>query len=223
MWLWLWLWCTLAAAPLRDAWRGLCVCSVARRPGRLAVLLPRLPTRLPTRSTAGTVVALHNGDGHVLWSVAFGAGAEPLRLALWRVPHDLTHEIEASLAPACLLLVSRIWGAGTSIASWNAAHAWHSARCRRAHASAPASEPRNCWLRHPAGHPPSRHPPRGTLILTLNLKRIPTEPLPRPLPALALPGGRLQARGRRPERHRPGGPLGACDLLCGRPGVRQRR
>ena len=46
-------------------------------------------------TASGKVVALHNGDGRLLWSLDFGPRAAPSKLALWRVPHDVQHDIEA--------------------------------------------------------------------------------------------------------------------------------
>lgn len=46
-------------------------------------------------TAGGKVLALHNGDGRVLWSVDFGPAAAPSKLATWRVPHDVQHDIEA--------------------------------------------------------------------------------------------------------------------------------
>jgi hypothetical protein len=37
------------------------------------------------------VLALHNGDGRVLWSLNYGAGSAPSELHLWRTFHDVTH------------------------------------------------------------------------------------------------------------------------------------
>ncbi|KAI3435883.1 hypothetical protein D9Q98_001941 [Chlorella vulgaris] len=45
-------------------------------------------------TAGGKVLALHNGDGRVLWSVDFGPAAAPSKLAIWRVPHDVQHDIE---------------------------------------------------------------------------------------------------------------------------------
>ncbi len=37
------------------------------------------------------MLALHNGDGRVLWSLNYGPGAAPSELHLWRTFHDITH------------------------------------------------------------------------------------------------------------------------------------
>lgn len=55
-------------------------------------------------TAGGKVLALHNGDGRPLWSLDFGPAAGLRRLALWRVPHDVQHDIEVRLG-CC-------WGAG---------------------------------------------------------------------------------------------------------------
>ncbi|KAG2448475.1 hypothetical protein HYH02_006367 [Chlamydomonas schloesseri] len=46
----------------------------------------------------GSLVALHNGDGRVMWSRTFAADTMPTRLLQWRSYHDITH------APEVLLL-----------------------------------------------------------------------------------------------------------------------
>ena len=43
-------------------------------------------------TAAGKIVALHTGDGRVLWSLDFGAEGAPTRLAPWRTPHDLKND-----------------------------------------------------------------------------------------------------------------------------------
>lgn len=45
-------------------------------------------------TAGGQVAALHTGDGRVLWSLNFGRGEGLRKLALWRVPHDVKHDIE---------------------------------------------------------------------------------------------------------------------------------
>ena len=45
-------------------------------------------------TAGGKVLALHNGDGRLLWSLDFGPAAALSRLALWRVPHEVQHDIE---------------------------------------------------------------------------------------------------------------------------------
>ena len=48
-------------------------------------------------TAGGKVAALHNGDGRLLWAADFGggaAGAVPLKLALWRVPHRVGEDVE---------------------------------------------------------------------------------------------------------------------------------
>ena len=40
------------------------------------------------------MLALHNGDGRLLWSLDFGPAAGMAKLALWRVPHDVTHDLQ---------------------------------------------------------------------------------------------------------------------------------
>lgn len=56
--------------------------------------------QLVVLTSRGKVLALHNGDGRVLWSLDFGPGegtaklAAPSKLALWRVPHDVQHDVE---------------------------------------------------------------------------------------------------------------------------------
>jgi hypothetical protein len=46
----------------------------------------------------GKLLALHNGDGRLLWSLDFGPQAAPSKLALWRVPHDVQHGIQVGAA-----------------------------------------------------------------------------------------------------------------------------
>ncbi|KAL3141461.1 hypothetical protein ABBQ32_005026 [Trebouxia sp. C0010 RCD-2024] len=40
-------------------------------------------------SRAGKMLGLHNGNGHVMWSLAFPQGQAPQQLFLWRSSHDL--------------------------------------------------------------------------------------------------------------------------------------
>eukprot|EP00873_Tetraselmis_striata_P009215 jgi/Tetstr1/429479/TSEL_019386.t1 len=40
-------------------------------------------------TAAGKLLALHNGDGHVVWSLSFGVAAAPQVLRLWQEPHSL--------------------------------------------------------------------------------------------------------------------------------------
>ncbi|KAG7669833.1 hypothetical protein Ndes2437B_g06022 [Nannochloris sp. 'desiccata'] len=48
--------------------------------------------QLVVTTATGKVLALHTGDGRVLWSLDFGAAAAPHRLASWRTPHDVLHD-----------------------------------------------------------------------------------------------------------------------------------
>ncbi len=48
--------------------------------------------QLVVTTAPGKVLALHTGDGRVLWSLDFGAGASPQKLAPWRTPHDIVHD-----------------------------------------------------------------------------------------------------------------------------------
>ena len=50
--------------------------------------------QLVVLTSRGKVVALHNGDGRVLWAADFGRAAGLRKLALWRLPHDVQHDIE---------------------------------------------------------------------------------------------------------------------------------
>ncbi|KAL4458516.1 hypothetical protein ABPG75_013381 [Micractinium tetrahymenae] len=50
--------------------------------------------QLVVLTAGGKVLALHNGDSRLLWSLDFGPGAGLRKLALWRVPHDVQHDIE---------------------------------------------------------------------------------------------------------------------------------
>lgn len=50
--------------------------------------------QLVVLTAGGKVLALHNGDGRLLWSLDFGPAAGLRKLALWRLPHDVQHEIE---------------------------------------------------------------------------------------------------------------------------------
>ncbi|KAL4426508.1 hypothetical protein ABPG77_008366 [Micractinium sp. CCAP 211/92] len=50
--------------------------------------------QLVVLTAGGKVLALHNGDGRPLWSLDFGPEAGLRKLALWRVPHDVQHDIE---------------------------------------------------------------------------------------------------------------------------------
>jgi len=54
--------------------------------------------------SAGKALALHNGDGRVVWSTRYSRAAPPSHLLRWRRFHDLTH------APQ--LVVARVGGAG---------------------------------------------------------------------------------------------------------------
>ncbi|PRW59755.1 ER membrane complex subunit 1 [Chlorella sorokiniana] len=45
---------------------------------------------------SGKVLALHNGDGRLLWSLDLGRGAGLRKLVLWRVPHDVQHDIQVA-------------------------------------------------------------------------------------------------------------------------------
>lgn len=54
-------------------------------------------------TSSGKVVALHNGDGRLLWSLDFGRDAGVRKLVLWRVPHDVQHDIQ--VGPAKLVAV----------------------------------------------------------------------------------------------------------------------
>lgn len=47
-------------------------------------------------TSSGKVVALHNGDGRLLWSLDFGRAAGLRKLVLWRVPHDVQHDIQVA-------------------------------------------------------------------------------------------------------------------------------
>lgn len=49
---------------------------------------------------SGSVYALHNGDGHVLWRWDPPSGWFPSVAVAWRTPHDLTHAPEMLLLPA---------------------------------------------------------------------------------------------------------------------------
>lgn len=40
-------------------------------------------------ASAGKMLGLHNGNGHVMWSLAFPQGQAPQQLFLWRSSHDL--------------------------------------------------------------------------------------------------------------------------------------
>jgi hypothetical protein len=48
--------------------------------------------QLIVTTATGKVLALHTGDGRVLWSLDFGATAAPQRIASWRTPHDVLHD-----------------------------------------------------------------------------------------------------------------------------------
>ncbi len=52
--------------------------------------------QLVVLTASGKVLALHNGDGRLLWSLDFGRGAALSRLGLWRVPHEVQHDVEVS-------------------------------------------------------------------------------------------------------------------------------
>lgn len=45
-------------------------------------------------TSSGKVVAVHNGDGRLLWSLDLGRAAGLRKLVLWRVPHDVQHDIQ---------------------------------------------------------------------------------------------------------------------------------
>ena len=48
----------------------------------------------------GKVLALHNGDGRVVWAARYDAAAPPTHLLRWRAFHDLTHAPQLLLARA---------------------------------------------------------------------------------------------------------------------------
>jgi hypothetical protein len=48
--------------------------------------------QLVVTTASGKVLALHTGDGRVLWSLDFGAAAAPKKLAPWRTPHDILQD-----------------------------------------------------------------------------------------------------------------------------------
>ncbi len=47
----------------------------------------------------GLLAAVHNGDGHVMWSHHYGSDAAPTLLVPWRSSHDVQHapEVQAPL------------------------------------------------------------------------------------------------------------------------------
>ena len=54
----------------------------------------------------GTLAGLHNGDGHVVWSRAYGLGAAPTHLLPWRSSHNVQHAPEARPPAQVVRLVS---------------------------------------------------------------------------------------------------------------------
>ncbi|KAI8475054.1 MAG: hypothetical protein J3K34DRAFT_456487 [Monoraphidium minutum] len=51
-------------------------------------------------TSAGKALALHNGDGRVVWASRFGPAARPTHLLRWRRFHDLAHAPRVALARA---------------------------------------------------------------------------------------------------------------------------
>jgi hypothetical protein len=51
-------------------------------------------------AACGKLLALHNGDGHVVWSVNFGTGDAPHDVLPWRTPHDVQHAAEVRCSAA---------------------------------------------------------------------------------------------------------------------------
>ena len=64
-------------------------------PPHLATTADGFRKQLVVLTSGGKVLALHNGDGRLLWSLDFGPAAAPRKLALWRLPHDMQHDTEA--------------------------------------------------------------------------------------------------------------------------------
>ena len=55
------------------------------------------------------LAALHNGDGHVMWSQTHKSSAVPTLLLPWRSSHDVQHAPEVRfLSAACRPYVSQL-------------------------------------------------------------------------------------------------------------------
>lgn len=61
-------------------------------------------------TVAGKALALHNGDGRVVWAARYPPTRTPTHLLLWKRFHDLTHATQ-------LLLVAAGEGAGAGYLS----------------------------------------------------------------------------------------------------------
>ena len=69
---------------------------------------------------AGKLLALHSGDGRVLWSTAFDPACTTTHLKLWRTSHDAVHAPEVCLV-RCLVPVCTCIGqepGGIVAAAW---------------------------------------------------------------------------------------------------------
>ena len=51
-------------------------------------------------TSAGKALALHNGDGRVVWAARYDPAAPPTHLLRWRRFHDLAHSPQLALARA---------------------------------------------------------------------------------------------------------------------------
>ena len=73
---------------------------------------------LVVSTDAGKLLALHNGDGRVVWSRYYGEGATLDSLLVWDTPHTM------AAAPQLLVLLSRqgAGGGGGATASWVDGH-----------------------------------------------------------------------------------------------------
>ena len=64
-----------------------------------SLIIGCLPRQVLTES--GLLAALHNGDGHVMWSHSYGSRAAPTLLLPWRSFHDAQHAPEVLPCAAC--------------------------------------------------------------------------------------------------------------------------
>ena len=57
----------------------------------------------------GLLAALHNGDGHVMWSHHYGPDAAPTLLLPWRSSHDVQHAPEVKLLCQPVVILFMCW------------------------------------------------------------------------------------------------------------------
>jgi hypothetical protein len=134
-------------------------------------------------TSGGKVLALHNGDGRLLWSLDFGPAAAPRKLALWRLPHDMQHDTEASGAGA--VTVDKEQGCGLQVGMLLAGLPAHPAAAWPSFKSAWQSVCATSVLLIPAAscHGPHPSPPSCRLWPSLWAATAPLPPSSTPAPA----------------------------------------